>query len=51
MDKGRKKIEIFLKGVAFGEMLTKKMKLQAVQKAEKRKTIEVMGEDGERTSH
>jgi len=43
--------EIFLKGVAFGEMLTKKMKLQAVQKAEKRKFIEVMEEDEERTSH
>jgi len=32
-------------------MLTKKMKLQAVQKPEKRKFIEVMEEDEERTSH
>jgi len=47
MDKVRKKIEIFLKGVAFGEILTKKMKLQTVQKPEKRKIIEVMEEENE----
>ena len=38
--------EIFLKGVAFGEMLTKEMELQAVQKAEKKRAIEVIEEDG-----
>ena len=37
--------EIFLKGVAFGEMLTKKLKLETLQSHEKRKTIEIMEED------
>jgi len=36
--------EVFLKGVAFGEKLAEKLP-EVVQKAEKKRTIEVMGED------
>lgn len=40
--------EVFLKGVAVGEMLAEKMP-QEVQKAEKKKTIEVMGDEWRET--
>jgi len=36
--------EVFLKGVAFGEKLAEKLS-QEVQKLEKKRTIEVVGED------
>ena len=36
--------EVFLKGVAVGEKLAEKLP-EVVQKAEKKRTIEVMGED------
>ena len=43
--------EVFLKGVALGEKLAEKLPevvQKVVQKAEKKRTIEVMGEDEER---
>jgi len=40
--------EVFLEGVECGEMITRKMMLKSVQKAEKRRTIEVMEGDEER---
>jgi len=46
-----KDFEAFLKGVECGEMIIQKMTPKSVQKAEKRRTIEVMEGDEERVSN